>query len=155
VRRVRDDLTQGGVYGPRGTFTYSNGQTATTTSASGFANAWASFLLDVPSLVGRDVNIKDASFRQTLYFGFAQDTWQVRPNLTLTYGLRWEFYPPATPKNKGGFSQYDPSTNSLLISGYGNIPQNLGLTVNNRKFEPRLGFAYRLLRGGCGCISYC
>ena len=155
VRRVRDDLTQGGVYGPRGTFTYSNGQTATTTSASGFANAWASFLLDVPSLVGRDVNIKDASFRQTLYFGFVQDTWQVRPNLTLSYGLRWEFYPPATPKNKGGFSQYDPSTNSLLISGYGNIPQNMGLTVNNRDFEPRLGFAYRptsgtVVRGGYG-----
>lgn len=155
LRRVRDDLTQGGVYGPRGAYTYANGQTATTTSTSGFANAWASFLLDAPSLVGRDVNIGDASFRQTLYFTFAQDTWQVLPKLTLTYGLRWEFYPPATPKKIGGFSQYDPSTNSLLISGYGNIPQNLGLTENNRNFEPRLGFAFRptlstVLRGGYG-----
>ena len=155
VRRVRDDLTQGGVYGPRGTFTYSNGQTSTTTSASGFANAWASFLLDVPSQVGRDVNVTDASFRQTLYFAFAQDTWQIFPNLTLTYGLRWEFYPPATPKRKGGFSQYNPTTNSLEISGYGNIPQNLGLTANNKNFEPRIGFAFRpdavtVLRGGYG-----
>lgn len=155
VRRVRDDLTQGGVYGPRGTFTYANGQTATPASTSGFANAWASFLLDVPSTAGIDVNITDASFRQTLYFAFAQDTWQVLPNLTLTYGMRWEFYPPATPKRKGGFSQYDPSNNSLLISGYGNIPQNLGLTVNDKNFEPRIGFAYRptpttVLRGGYG-----
>jgi hypothetical protein len=155
VRRVRDDLTQGGVYGPRGTFTYANGQTATTTSTSGFANAWASFLLDVPNTVGRDVNINDASFRQTLFFAFAQDTWQLLPNLTLTYGMRWEFYPPATPKRKGGFSQYDPATNSLLISGYGNIPQNLGLTVNDKNFEPRIGFAYRptpvtVVRGGYG-----
>lgn len=155
VRRVRDDLTQGGVYGPRGTFAYANGQTSTTTSTSGFANAWASFLLDVPNSVGRDVNITDASFRQTLYFAFAQDTWQVLPNLTLTYGMRWEFYPPATPKKKGGFSQYDPSTNSLLISGYGNIPQHLGLTVNDKNFEPRVGFAFRptpltVLRGGYG-----
>jgi hypothetical protein len=39
IRRVRDDLTQGGVHGPRGTFTYANGQTATPTSTSGFANA--------------------------------------------------------------------------------------------------------------------
>jgi hypothetical protein len=155
VRRVRDDLTQGGVYGPRGTFTYGNGQTATSGSTSGFANAWASFLLDVPSTVGVDINVTDASFRQTLYFAFAEDTWQVRPNLTLTYGLRWEFYPPATPKRKGGFSQYDPSSNSLLISGYGTVPQNLGLTVNDRNFEPRLGFAYRpthttVIRGGYG-----
>jgi hypothetical protein len=157
VRRVRDDLTQGGVYGPRGQFTYANGQTAlnTPTFVSGFANAWASFLLDVPSQVGRDVNIGDASFRQTLYFGFAQDTWQALPNLTLTYGLRWEFYPPATPKRKGGFSQYDPSTNSLLVSGYGNVPMNLGLKVNDKNFEPRVGFAFRptsatVLRGGYG-----
>lgn len=155
IRRVRDDLTQGGVYGPRGTFTYANGQTATPTSTSGFANAWAAFLLDVPSVAGRDVNITDASFRQTLYFAFAQDTWQVLPSLTLTYGVRWEFYPPATPKRKGGFSQYDPDTNSLLISGYGNIPQNLGLTVNNKNFEPRVGFAFRptsgtVVRGGYG-----
>jgi hypothetical protein len=155
VRRVRDDLTQGGVYGPRGTFTYADGQTSTPTSASGFANAWASFLLDVPDASGIDVNISDASFRQTLYFGFAQDTWQLLPQLTLIYGLRWEFYPPATPKRKGGFSQYDPTNNSLLISGYGNIPQNLGLQVNNKDFEPRIGIAYRptktsVVRGGFG-----
>lgn len=155
VRRVRDDLTQGGVYGPRGTFTYANGQTSTPTAASGFANAWASFLLDQPNTSGIDVNVTDASFRQTLYFAFAQDTWQLLPKLTLIYGLRWEFYPPGTPKRKGGFSQYDPASNSLLISGYGSIPQNLGLKVNNKDFEPRIGIAYRptnttVVRAGFG-----
>ena len=27
---------------------------------------------------------------------FAQDSWQVRPNVTLTYGLRWDVLPPGT-----------------------------------------------------------
>jgi hypothetical protein len=157
VRRVRDDLTQGETFGPRGIFTYADGQTAlnSSTSSPGFANAFASFLLDLPSQVGRDVNVGDQSFRQTLYFAFVQDTWQWRPNLTVTYGLRWEFYPPATPKDKGGFSQYDPATNQLQVTGYGGIADNLGLKVNSKDFEPRVGFAYRassqlVVRGGFG-----
>src|SRR5256884_4142219 len=44
--------------------------------------------------------------------------------LTADIGLRWEFYPPATPVQKGGFSNYDPSNNTLRVSGYGSIPNN-------------------------------
>jgi len=150
VRRVRDDLTQGQSFGPRGAYTYADGQTglaasgATPGSRLSFGNDFASFLLDLPNAVGRDVNIGDASWRQTLYFGFVQDTFQATRALTLTYGLRWEFYPPATPRQSGGFSQYDPASNSLLVAGYGAIPKDLGLRVNARDFQPRIGVAYRL-----------
>jgi hypothetical protein len=159
VRRIRDDLTQGNTFGPRGVFNYADGQTALNGGPkTSFSNNFASFLLDVPSSVGRDVNVGDASWRQTLYFGFIQDSWQTTQKLTLMYGLRWELYPPATPRATGGFSQYDPSTNSLDVAGYGNIPKDLGVQTNYRDFGPRVGFAYRatdttVVRGGFG-ISY-
>lgn len=160
VRRVRDDLTQGDTYGPRGAFTFADGQTALNApgSQTSYGNDFASFLLDLPDSVGRDVNVNDASWRQTLYFAYIQDTYQATHSLTLTYGLRWELYPPGTPNKSGGFSQYIPATNSLEVAGYGDIPKDLGMPLNARNFEPRVGFAWRVnsktvLRGGYG-ISY-
>jgi len=39
--------------------------------------------------------------------------------LTLSPGLRWEFYPPFTPNSAGHFSNYDPVANQLVIAGVG------------------------------------
>jgi hypothetical protein len=157
LRHNRQDLTQSYTFSPRGQFSFSDGETALNASDSqtSFANSFASFLLDLPSQVGRDVNVGDASWRETLYFAFIQDTWQASPKLTLTYGVRWEYFPSATPYRKGGFSQYNPETNSLEVAGYGANPMNLGLDVHPYNFEPRLGFAYRVtpttvVRGGFG-----
>lgn len=157
ARRVRDDLRQGQTFSPRGIFRYRDGQTGLNQKGNktSFANDFASFLVDVPSEVGRDVNVNYASWRQTLYFAFVQDSWVATKSLTITYGLRWEFYPPATPERKGGFSQYDPSTNTLQVAGYGSVPMNLGLQVNKADFEPRVGFAWRatpqtVVRAGYG-----
>ncbi len=157
VRRVRDDLTQGQTFSPRGIFEYAEGQTGLNAPGqkTSFGNDFASFALDIPNLVGRDVNVGDATWRQTLYFAYAQDTWQATHDLTVTYGLRWEFYPPAKPAYKGGFSQYSPSDNTLHVAGYGSVPSDLGLPVNYRDFEPRVGLAYRasartVVRAGFG-----
>jgi hypothetical protein len=157
IRRVRDDLTQGQTFSPRGIFNYAEGQTGLNAPGekTSFGNDFASFMLDLPNTVGRDVNVGSASWRQTLYFAYAQDTWQATHNLTLTYGVRWEFYPPANPKRKGGFSQYDPADNSLHVAGYGSVPSDLGLPVRGTNFEPRVGAAYRagtrtVVRAGFG-----
>ena len=101
------------------------------------------------------MNVGSGSWRQTLYFAYAQDTWQATHKLTLTYGVRWEFYPPANPDRKGGFSQYNPADNTLHVSGYGSVPDDLGLPVRWANFEPRVGAAYRatartVVRAGFG-----
>ncbi len=156
VQMDRQDFVQIVSYGARGDWNYSEGQTGLNApgSTTSLGNDFASFLLDVPSQVGREENVGDHSWRQQLYFAFAQDTWQASPKLTLTYGARMAIFAPAYPKTKGGWSQYDPTTNSLEVSGYGNIPNNLGVSVH-KDFEPRVGFAYRatpamVVRGGFG-----
>jgi hypothetical protein len=158
TRVIRDDITQGQVFGTRGAYVYADGQTGTPGVTTSYGNDMASFLLDQISSAGIDINVNDASFRQKMYFLFAQDTWQATSKLTLTYGLRWEYYAPPTPKAKGGFSQYNPADNSLSVAGYGGIPMDLGVTKNLKNFQPRVGFAYRanpslVVRGGFGVAS--
>jgi hypothetical protein len=90
---------------------------------------------------------------------FAQDSWRARPNLTLTYGLRWELQLPFTPLN----SSYSTSTLADIwgISGPGNLFKP-GVTAGRptqfiqlkqgdrayntdyRDFAPSVGFAWSL-----------
>jgi hypothetical protein len=89
---------------------------------------------------------------------YGGDKWQISPKLTLNLGVRWEYYPPATPQFPGGFSNYDGATNSLIIAGVGGNPMDLGMEEKYRNFAPRVGVAYRLtnrdvIRAGFG-ISY-
>ena len=37
--------------------------------------------------------------RQTYYIAYAQDEWKIKPNLTLNYGLRYEYYTPLDEKD--------------------------------------------------------
>jgi len=158
--RIRDDLLQTQTFSPRGLFDFGSSQTALNggKDPTGFANNFASFMVDVPSTVGRDLPIVFPAYRQWQLFLYANDKWEATPKLTVTAGLRWEFYPPGTPHFPGGFSNYNPSNNTLVVAGVGGNPLNLGMQKNGHDFAPRLGLAYRLstknvLRAGFG-ISY-
>jgi Carboxypeptidase regulatory-like domain len=162
LRRVRDALLQEQTFSPRGLYTFTDGQTAlntgTGTSKTSFTNDFASFLLDVPNQAGRDLATFFPNYRAWQFFTFAQDKWVVTPKLSADLGVRWEFYPPATPVAKGGFSNYNPTNNTLVLSGLGNTPDDLGIATHYKYFAPRLGLAYRLkestvFRVGFG-ISY-
>ncbi|HYO80796.1 MAG TPA: TonB-dependent receptor [Bryobacteraceae bacterium] len=168
-RRLRDDLLQTQTQNPRGIFRFRQGQTGCVRECEGvadnnagapggFANAFAAFLLDVPNDIGRDLSVAFPTWRQWQYFLYFQDRWQISQKLTLDLGLRWEYYQPATPRFPGGFSNYDPETNRLLLAGLGDVPMNLGLRKNWKNFAPRFGAAYRVterdvFRAGFG-ISY-
>jgi hypothetical protein len=158
LRRIRDDLLQDQTFSPRGVFNFSDVQTSQKGASTNIANDIASFLLDLPSSTGRDLNTFFPAYRQWWFFAYATDKWQVSPKLTLDLGGRWEFYPPATPKSAGGFSNYDPVNNNIVIAGVGGNPSNLGMQTRYGYFAPRTGFAYRVtddtvVRGGFG-ISY-
>ena len=158
LRRVRDDLLQDQTFSPRGAFTFSDVQTSQAGAKTNIANDIASFLLDQPSQVGRDLNTFFPAYRQWWFFLFAGDKWQATSKMTVDLGLRWEFYPPATPARSGGFSNYDPVNNNLVLAGLGGNPSNLGMKTHYTYFAPRTGVSYRLkkdtvVRAGFG-ISY-
>ncbi len=171
LRRIRDALLQEQTFSPRGLYTFNDGQTALKCTAvvvpqcpkvgsspTSFTNDFASFLLDVPSQAGRDLATFFPNYRAWQFFTFAQDKWVVTPKFSADLGIRWELYPPATPVAKGGFSNYNPVNNTLVVTGYGGNPDNLGITTHYKYFAPRLGLAYRLrestvIRVGFG-ISY-
>jgi hypothetical protein len=178
LRRIRDALLQEQTFSPRGLYTFNDGQSARNCSAgdtnpgcpdpvkfpnggaskTSFTNDFASFLLDVPGQAGRDLATFFPNYRATQFFAFVQDKWLVTPKFSADIGVRWEFYPAATPAAKGGFSNYNPTNNTLSVSGIGSIPNDLGITTHYKYFAPRLGLAYRLkestvFRAGFG-ISY-
>jgi hypothetical protein len=164
IRRVRDDLLQGNNNAAAGTFYFSENQTSAPGATvfnganEGQANDIASILFNVPYQVGQDTNSTFPCYRQTWLFFFASDKWQASPKLTLDYGLRYELYPPATPRKPGGFVNYNPSTNQLVLAGEDGNPSNLGQQTDWKNFAPRLGASYRVneglvVRAGFG-VSY-
>ena len=143
VRRVHDDLLQDQTFSPRGAYTFSDSQTSSSQAAgTAISNFVASFLLQQPSQVGRDLNTFFPRYRQWWMFAFASDKWQATPKLTLDLGVRWDFYPPATPAARRIF-QLRSVNNQLVLAGLGSNPYNLGMKTQYRYFAPRTGFAYR------------
>ncbi len=160
LRHNRDFLLQTQDQGgPRGRYNFSAGQTAIpgdTAAQNGYANAFASFLLDLPSGIGRDLKVVNPGTRHYAFFTFVQDKWAVTPRLTIDLGLRHEYYTPFIGlEDKGGLSNYDLATNTLRVAGYGDIPKNMGVKSYWKNWAPRGGASLRLgdktvVRGGYG-----
>ena len=50
--------------------------------------------------------------KQAYYIVFAQDEWKIRPNLTMNYGLRYEYYSPLH-EDRNLFTFFDMTTGAL------------------------------------------
>ena len=164
IRRVRDDLLQGNNNAAAGTFYFSENQTSAPGAAAfngatvGQANDIASVLFDVPYQVGQDTNSTFPCYRQNWLFFFLSDKWQATSKLTVDIGVRYELYPPATPRKPGGFVNYNPTNNQLVVAGLDGNPSNLGMQTDDTNIAPRLGASYRVsettvVRAGFG-VSY-
>jgi carboxypeptidase family protein len=70
---------------------------------------------------------------------FGQDSWRIRPNFTLNYGLRWEAQYNPDPE-LGNNALIDLVKNFRYPSGHEARPEQIFDDANN--FGPRLGFAW-------------
>ena len=129
-------------------------------------DSFASFLLGYPSAANATIPTPYNIF--TSYYGaYAQDDFRVTPNLTLNFGLRWEFEAGLREHDNHMVVGFDrtavsplqassgiPVTGGLMFAGVNGAPDHQG-DPSARKFAPRVGFAWTatrtsVIRGGYG-----
>src|SRR5579884_349887 len=146
--------------GPRGYFYFDPGGTGLNggSVAPTFLNAYGAFLLGLPQNIQKGEQYILMTPREWQFGWYGQDRWQVTRKLTVSLGLRYEYYPLMSRAAGKGIERYDPSTNLVYLGGRGNVPKDVGISVSKTLFAPRVGIAYRLtentvIRTGYG-ISY-
>ncbi|MFZ0274930.1 MAG: TonB-dependent receptor [Acidobacteriaceae bacterium] len=111
----------------------------------------ATFVLGDATQLQRYVSVStNAKEFQKRDFFYAQDTFRVKPNLTVNYGLRYELYFPESVNGKGNGALMELNGGSggystdgyLRVAGYGNVPTNLGWGAATNAWNPRIGIAW-------------
>jgi len=81
--------------------------------------------------------------KQTYYIAYAQDEWKVRPNLTLNYGLRYEYYTPLREAHNRQIL-FD------IITGQLRDPSQDPLHSSKNNFGPRVALTWSPSPSGDG-----
>ena len=140
---------QGGtLQSPRGVFGFNGYATSNRVggAAPNWFNSFADFLLGLPTTTGKAIqNFNPNALRWNQWAWYLRDQWQVTPKLTLTLGVRWEYYPFGYSDAGHGLRYFDLNTANVLVGGFGNVPRNDGIDVGSGQFLPRVGIAYRLM----------
>jgi len=131
--------------GPRGEFDFSGSTTALNGGATpNLFNAFAQFELGLFNGTGKSDQFIKATAKEWQFGWFVGDRYRVTNKLTVTLGLRYEYYPLMTRDGAFSFDRYDITTNNVLLGGIGGNPASLGVTTSKKLFAPRVGFAYQI-----------
>ncbi len=153
IRRQRFDQTL--YFDVNGEFFVDGTSTNTTAGDTTFSD----YLLGLPGSYGQG-SAQVEHVRSTGLYLFAQDSWKIKPNLTLNYGLRWELNTPITDVSKhvqtfrpGEVSQVYPCQDTantdcssmspvgLVVPGDPGVPNALTQTYY-KALAPRIGIAW-------------
>ncbi|NUQ27326.1 MAG: TonB-dependent receptor [Acidobacteriaceae bacterium] len=159
---------------PRGSFIFSGGAvTGTDALATSTTNvsSFASFLLGQAEQVQKTIQtFNPEPLRYSTFSFYAQDTFKATPKLTLTYGLRYEYYPLPVGDHFGTV-RYDPTLRStvtdsngthtvgtVIVGGKGGNDQHAGTSNGWGMIVPRFGFSYSInnktvIRSGFGITT--
>lgn len=145
-----------------GNFSY-NGLVDPNSGQLGAGTGFAEFLAGAPDNY-LQFGSAPSNIRSKNTAGYAQDQWQILPNLTLNYGLRYEFSTPKSDTQGRSFSlipgkqsqRFTGAPEGLLFPGDPGAPTGSNFAVKNN-VAPRFGFAYdvgghgkTVIRGGTG-----
>ena len=153
VRRQRFDQVL--YFDVNGEFFVDGTSTNTTLGDTVFSD----YLLGFPGSYGQG-SAQVENVRSTGLYLFAQDSWKIKPNLTLNYGLRWELTTPIADISQhvqtfrpGQVSTVYPCKNTvntdcssetpvgLVVPGDKGVPNGLTQTYY-KAFAPRIGIAW-------------
>jgi hypothetical protein len=84
--------------------------------------------------------------KQEYYIGYGQDEWKLRPGLTFSYGLRYEYYAPLREKNNGQVL-FDINTGTLRPS------DEAAFKSSKTNFGPRVALTWSPDQQGTGFFS--
>jgi Carboxypeptidase regulatory-like domain/TonB-dependent Receptor Plug Domain len=149
-----------------GILTYNGGFSSNPSLPNAGGYGGADFVLDRVSQVAATLTSVNVGQRQWRIAGYASDSYKIMPNLTLTFGLRYEFDEPwLEENNKTG--NVDLATGQVIYAHQvpAGAPVGSGLCSNRGCYDaqnelmPRLGFAYQanprfVIRGGYGASSF-
>ncbi len=108
VRRARFD--QYYYFDVNGEFTFDNSGSNSIVPVDG--DNYAEYLLGLTDTYTQGSGQRE-DIRGTSVYPFAQDSWKIRPNITLNYGLRWELDTPLTDIS-GHVETFRPGQNSTV-----------------------------------------
>ncbi len=82
-----------------GSFSFTSSTSAPFGNDLGFDNGYPDYLLGLPSFYSQGSAQHELVRSNSIYL-FAQDSWKIKPSLTLNYGVRWELNTPLTDIGK-------------------------------------------------------